>query len=363
MFRPKEHSVKEKMATKKITMDELLNGASQQSLEIGASIEAEILSVKKNEIIVDLGVHGVGVVPKREIGFSKKYEVGEIATVFVIESEYGDKILVSLRRATKEKGWDEVKAVTERGDTIEVVPYSANRGGLMIEYEGVRGFMPVSQLSSEHYPRVGSENKDELLNRLQTLIGKPIKAQILDIDKKQNKLIFSEREAIRDGLEKKFASVKVGDIVKGRITGVVDFGAFVNVDGIEGMVHISEISWERVVLPSDFLKVGDEISAKIIAIDKDRLSLSIKQLSEDPWLAEVEKFALGDDVKGTITRITPFGAFIQISSSVEALVHVSELGEGKQDPEKIFTLNEEKHFKILEINKDTRKILLRPTDK
>lgn len=363
MYLPKEHVVREKMATKKITMDELLSGASEEVLETGASIEAKVLSIKKNEIVVDLGMYGVGVVPKREIGFGKKYEIGETVTVFVVEADHGDEILVSLRKAAKEKGWDEVKAVTERGDTIEVVPYDANRGGLMIEYEGVRGFMPVSQLSSEHYPRVGSENKEELLTRLQTLVGRPIKAQILDIDKKQNKLIFSEREAIRDGLEKKFASIKVGDTVNGKVTGVVDFGAFVNVDGIEGMVHISEISWERVVSPGDFLKIGDEIKAKIIAIDKDRLSLSIKQLSEDPWLTEAEKFVLGDEIEGTITRITPFGAFVQISPSVEALVHVSELGEGRNDPEKIFTLNEKRRFKILEVNKDARKISLRSAEK
>lgn len=349
--------------TKTLTMDELLAGAQSNILEAGASLEATILSVKKNEIVVDLGAHGVGIVPKREISIGKKYAPGETVTVYVIEADYGDEVLVSLRRAMKEKGWDEVKAVTERGETIEVIPYDANRGGLMIEYEGVRGFMPVSQLSSEHYPRVGSENKDELLNRLRTLVGKPIKAQILDVDKKQNKLIFSEREAIKDGLEKKFASIKVGDTVKGRITGVVDFGAFVNVDGIEGMIHISEISWERVTSPADFLKVGDEVDAKIIAIDKDRLSLSIKQLQEDPWLTEADQFKVGDEVEGTITRITPFGAFVQISPSVEALVHVSELGEGKNDPEKFFTLNEKKNFRILEVNKDSRKISLRPADK
>ena len=122
--------------------------------------------------------------------------------------------------------------------------------------------------------------------------------------------------------------MKVGDVVDGVVTGVVDFGVFVNVDGIEGLVHISEISWERVSNPSDYVKVGETIKAKIIAIDKERLSLSIKQLTEDPWLSEVEKMSKGDKIEGTVTRITPFGAFVQISPAVEALVHVSELGEG-----------------------------------
>ena len=143
------------------------------------------------------------------------------------------------------------------------------------------------------------------------------------------------------------------------MTGVVDFGAFVNVDGVEGLIHISEISWERVNNPSDYVKVGDTIDAKIIAIDKERLSLSMKQLTEDPWLSEVSSLKRGDEVEGTITRITPFGAFVQISPAVEALVHVSELGNGNDvDPEKVFTLNERKKFKVLDIDKDGRKISL-----
>lgn len=230
---------------------------------------------------------------------------------------------------------------------------------MLVEYEGVRGFLPVSQLSAEHYPRVGSSDKDEILQRLNSLIGKSLKVRILDSDRKANKLIFSEKEAVKDGLAERFQSLKIGDTVNGVVTGVVDYGAFVNVDGIEGLVHISEISWERVSNPADYVKVGETIEAKIISIDKDRLSLSIKQLTQDPWLDEVAKFKAGDTVEGTVTRITPFGAFVQISPAVEALVHVSELGEGDNaDPEKVFMLNERKSFKILDIEKESRKISL-----
>ena len=260
----------------------------------------------------------------------------------------------------KDKGWDEILAKLEAAEVVEVVPCDANRGGLLVEYEGIRGFLPVSQLSAEHYPRVGSADKDEILQRLNSLVGKTIKVRILDANKKDNKLIFSEKEAVKDGLAARFAELKIGDTVKGMVTGVVDFGVFVNVDGIEGLIHISEISWERVNNPADYVKVGDEIDAKIIAIDKERLSLSIKQLTEDPWLSEVEKLKKGAKVEGTVTRITPFGAFVQISPAVEALVHVSELGEGNDvDPEKVFTLNERKSFKVLDIDKENRKISLK----
>ena len=239
-----------------------------------------------------------------------------------------------------------------------MTPYDANRGGLLAEYEGVRGFLPVSQLSAEHYPRVGSSDKDEILQRLNVLVNKEIRVRILDADRKANKPIFSEKEAIKEGLAERFEKLSVGDTIKGIVTGVVDFGVFVNVEGIEGLIHISEISWERVNNPSDYVKVGQTVEAKIIAIDKERLSLSMKQLTKDPWLDEVEQFKSGEDVEGTVTRITPFGAFVQLSPAVEALVHVSELGGDGTDPEKVFTLNERKTFTVLEIDKDNRKISL-----
>ena len=352
-----------KMAdAKKITMDELLNGneSSFKKAAAGDTVAGKILSVKKHEILIDLGAQGVGLVPRREASFAKNLNVGDEVTASVIEAEMNDGyVLLSLRKAVKDKGWDEIQAKLDSAETVNVTPCDANRGGLLVDYEGIRGFLPVSQLSAEHYPRVGSSDKDEILQRLNSLVGKTIRARILDANKKENKLIFSEKEAIKDGLAERFAELKIGDKIKGVVTGVVDFGVFVNIDGIEGLVHISEISWERVSNPSDYVKVGDMIEAKIIAIDKERLSLSMKQLVEDPWLSEVEAIKKGSKIEGTVTRITPFGAFVQISPAIEALVHVSELGEGSDvDPEKIFTLNERKDFKVLDIDKENRKISL-----
>jgi small subunit ribosomal protein S1 len=347
-------------ANKTITMDDLLKEEKFQQLTQGEVIEGTVLSVRKHEVLIDLGPLGIGFVPRREIGYNQKIDEGEKVTASVVDSEMDNGYaLLSLRKAAKDRGWDEVQRLVEAGETIEVTAYDANRGGLLVELEGVRGFLPVSQLSAEHYPRVGSADRDEILQRLNSLVSKPMQVRILDADKKANKLIFSEKEAIKDGLADRFEKLKVGDSVKGVITGVVDYGAFVNVEGIEGLIHISEISWERVNNPSDYVKVGDTIDAKIIAIDKDRLSLSLKQLQEDPWLKEVEQFKAGASVEGTVTRITPFGAFVQISPAVEALVHVSELGEdGDADPEKVFKLNERKDFRILDIDRDNRKISL-----
>ncbi|NLA43176.1 30S ribosomal protein S1 [Candidatus Saccharibacteria bacterium] len=350
------------MANAKITMDDLLAGtdASAKQLTAGEVITGTVLSLKKHEVLIDLGAQGVGFVPRREVGFSRSIAEGDEVTASVVDTELDNGMsLLSLRKAAKDRGWEEVAAKLEAGEVISIQPYDANRGGLLVEYEGVRGFLPVSQLSAEHYPRVGSSDKDEILQRLNGLIGKDMKVRILDADRKANKLIFSEKEAIKDGLAERFEKLAIGDEVEGVVTGVVDFGVFVNVEGIEGLVHISEISWERVNNPGDYVKVGQTIKAKIIAIDKDRLSLSMKQLTQDPWLSEVEKFAKGNKVEGTVTRITPFGAFVQISPAIEALVHISELGGANAaDPEKVFTLNERKEFVILDIDKESRKISL-----
>lgn len=345
--------------SKSITMDDLLKSIELEQLKVGDVVEGTITSVAKHEVWVDLGAQGVGVVSRRELG-GGEMELGQKITASVIEPELDEgHALLSMKRAAKDRGWDEVQRVFDDQETISVTPYDANRGGLLVELEGIRGFLPVSQLSAQNYPRVSGADKDEILQKLNSLIGRGIKVRILDVNRKDNKLIFSEKEAVKEEMQTRLTNLKVGDQVEGLVTGVIDFGAFVNVDGIEGLIHISEISWERVEDPRKYIKVDDKVKAKIISIDKDRLSLSLKQMTEDPWLEEVKKFKKGDQVEGKITRITPFGAFVQLSTSVEALVHVSEMSDDESvDPEKLFKLNEKKQFKVLEVDIESRKIAL-----
>lgn len=343
-----------------LTMDELLASNEVSQLQTGDVVEGEVTSIKKNEVWIDLGARGVGVVMRREIGYGQQLEAGQTITVSVIDPEMDEgHALLSMKRAVKDRGWDELQRVHEANDIVEIVPYDANRGGLLVEMEGIRGFLPVSQLAAGHYPRVSGADKDEILQKLNALTNKPLRVRVLDVSRKDNKLIFSEKEAVKDDMQARFSELKVGDEVKGVVTGVIDFGAFINVDGIEGLIHISEISWERVDNPRNYVKVGEELKAKIIAIDKDRLSLSLKQMSEDPWLEQVKSFKKDDVVEGKVTRITPFGAFVQLSPSVEALVHVSEMSDDEAvDPEKLFQLNEKKQFKVLDIDTESRKIAL-----
>ncbi len=349
-----------KLASSVATMDELLSSRQVKVLEAGDVIEGVVTSVKKNEVWVDLGDQGIGLVARREIGHGQEIEPGQLITVSVIDPDLDDgQALLSMKRAIKDKGWDEIQRLFDSQEIVEITPYDANRGGLLVELEGIRGFLPVSQLAAGHYPRVSGADKDEILQKLNALTNTTLRVRILDVSRKDNKLIFSEKEALKDDMQSRFKELKVGDIVEGTVTGVIDFGAFVNVDGIEGLIHISEISWERVDNPKTYLKPGDKVKAKIIAIDKDRLSLSLKQTTEDPWLEQVKAFKKDSVVKGKVTRITPFGAFVQLSPSVEALVHVSEMSDDENiDPEKLFQLNEKKEFKVLDIDKDNRKIAL-----
>lgn len=346
------------MAKTNLTMDELL-AQSPAQIKTGDMVEGVVTSVRKHEVWVDLGAHGMGVIFRREVGHQELNE-GDQITASVVDPELDEGYaLLSMKRAVKDRGWGELQRIFDDQEIVEVSPYDANRGGLLIELEGIRGFLPVSQLAAEHYPRVSDSDKDEILTKLNALTGQTLRTRILDLSRNDNKLIFSEKEAVRDDMQGRLEKLKVGDEVEGVVTGVIDFGAFINVDGIEGLVHISEISWERVEDPRQYVKVGDKIKAKIIAIDKDRLSLSIKQMSDDPWLSEVKKFKKGEVVEGKITRITPFGAFVQLSPSVEALVHVSEMSDDESiDPEEIFKLNEKKKFKVLDIDSENRKIAL-----
>ncbi|HVE80998.1 MAG TPA: S1 RNA-binding domain-containing protein [Candidatus Dormibacteraeota bacterium] len=349
-----------KSTAKKITMEELLEQQPVAAIRVGDVVEGTVVDVDKHEIWLDLGPKGTGQVIGREIEQSEDIKPGDTISAGVLDPESDDGVVIlSLKKVAKEKGWEALSEKLASGEVFTIYPYDANKGGLLVEAEGIRGFLPVSQLSAENYPRVSGADKDEILHRLTNLINKPLQVRVLDLDRRENKLIVSEKAARREDTESKVSQLKVGQTVKGLVTGVVDFGIFVNVDGIEGLVHISEIAWDRVENPSKYVKIGQEIEAKIIAIDRDKLSLSIKQLQEDPWQSEVEGLKVGGEVEGKITRITPFGAFVQVTPVVEALVHISELSDSHiEDPNKLVKLGEKKRFRIIAIDSEAHKLSL-----
>lgn len=344
-----------------VTMEELLAQADVAGgVSSGDVVEGIVIAADKHEVWLDLGARGTGVVVGREIEHNTSIHPGDTISASVIEPETEEGYaILSLRKVAKEKGWESLEDRFNAGEVFSVQAFDANKGGLLIEVDGIRGFLPVSQLSAENYPRVSGADKDEILHRLTSLVGKPLSVRILDLNRKENKLIFSEKAARREDTESRVSQMKVGDEVEGKVTGVVDFGIFVNVDGIEGLVHISEIAWDRVDNPGKYVKVGETVKAKIISIDRDKLSLSIKQLMPDPWLEESGKYKVGDSVEGTITRITPFGAFVQVTPVIEALVHVSELSDQHvDDPSNLVKVGEKKSFRVIAIDPEAHKLSL-----
>lgn len=342
-------------------MDQLLAEADIKAPMHGDIIEGSVISVEKHEIWLDLGPAGTGVVLGRETeSASRTLKPGDPISASVIDPETPEGyVVLSLRKVAKEKGWEALEQRHTSGEAFGVVPFDANRGGLLVEVDGIRGFLPVSQLSAENYPRVSGADKDEILHRLNQLVGQTLMVRVLDLDRKQNKLIVSEKAARRELTEDKISHIEVGAEVEGTVTGVVDFGVFVNVDGVEGMVHISEIAWDRIESPAKYVKVGDTVKAKVIAIDQDKLSLSMKQLTPDPWIKESEQFKVGDKVEGTVNRITPFGAFVQVTPVIEALVHISELSEGHvSDPSELVKVGEKKEFRVISIDPAQHKLSL-----
>lgn len=349
-------SINEAVASKADSMTGLLeSGAEIRVLKVGDIVEGTLLSVGKNEVYVDLVGYGVGVVRGRELYDDQatlaSLKVGDTIFASVVESENKDgNIELSLRQAGHERVWQTLKTKMEDREIVSTKILGANKGGLMIEINGVLGFLPVSQLNLEHYPRVEDGDKTKILSALQSYVGQSFAVQIITADPEEEKLIVSEKAVSEKKTEEHLQKLKMGDVVVGMVTGVVDFGIFVKFGELEGLAHISELAWQRVENPKDLFRVGQEVQAKIIAIDKGRVSLSVKQLQPDPWLEAVKQYKIGQVVEGKVTKIMPFGVFVELSPEIQGLAHLAELShEAIKDPENILKVGEVKSFKIISI--------------
>jgi small subunit ribosomal protein S1 len=338
------------------TMEELVNsGIEIRVLKAGDMVEGALLSVGKNEVYVDLEGYGVGVVRGRELyddeATLSALKPGDKIFVSVVEGENKEGIVeLSLRQAGQERVWQTLKEKMESKEVVRTKILEANKGGLMVEINNVMGFLPVSQLSLEHYPRVEDGDKNRILGVLQSYAGQLFDVQIITADSAEEKLIVSEKAVFEKEMENKLGALKIGMVVEGMITGVVDFGAFVKFGELEGLVHISELAWQRIENPKDIVKVGQKVTAKVISIDKGRVSLSIKQLQEDPWLEAVKKYQIGQSISGKVTKVMPFGVFVELDKDIQGLAHLMELShDAVKNPEDILKPGEEKEFKIISI--------------
>lgn len=354
-------------------MEALLEENPIKIPQIGDVLEGTVIDITSNSVLFDLGALGTGIVLGKEIkdGLALgKVKIGDkiSATLIDLENEDG-YIELSIREASYERAWIDLEAKRDSMTAVTTKVLDANKGGLMVEVNGITGFIPVSQLSSEHYPRVEDGDKNKILELLKKLVGKEILVRILDVDRETEKLIVSERAASSEKEKEVISQLQVGDVIEGEISGVVDFGAFVKFlppakagsdkenDKIEGLVHISELAWQLIDDPRTIVKTGDKVKAKIIGIDDTRISLSMKALAKDPWSEIAEKYKIGDSVQGKIDKINPFGAFVYLDKDIHGLAHVSEFQEvypGKKMDE-ILKAGETYSWKILSIEpKDHR---------
>lgn len=299
--------------------------------KVGDVVKCKIIAIDKGEVHVDIEGLTVGVVRGRELfGEAKEYANLKVdneveATVLELENENGEMEL-SFRIAGFARAWDNVRKWMQDSMTIKAKVLSANKGGLMVQLEGLAGFVPVSQLNPEHYPRVMGGDKNRILEKLRELINQEIEVKVIDVNEKEEKLIVSEKAVWEDAQKAVLESYKIGDVVEGEISALTSFGAFVKFgQDLEGLVHISEIAWQRIDHPKDILKVGDKIKAQIIQLDRSKIYLSIKRLVDDPWKLVKDKYKVGDKVAGKILKIEPFGLMVALDKDIHGLAHISEL--------------------------------------
>ncbi len=309
----------------------------------GDIVRGKVIGFGPFSVYVDLGSLGTGIIFGKEY-----YQAKSVVQELKINSEVSAKIVeldnedgyieLSLKEAHEKLGWDKVIEIEKNSETVTIRPSGANKGGLLAELYGIRGFLPLSQLALKHYPRVDNGDTTEILRHLQQLVGQELKVKIISADPKENKLIFSEKAVESKAIQELLKNYKKGDIVEGTITGLADFGAFIRfpfnkskkIDGpefMEGLIHISEIDWQLVHHPSEMLKIGDKVKAQIVDITPDgRVSLSLRALKKDPWKDYAKKFKAGQSVKGKVIKINPFGAIIEIAPNIRGLTRVSDFG-------------------------------------
>ncbi|HEY4502614.1 MAG TPA: S1 RNA-binding domain-containing protein [Candidatus Paceibacterota bacterium] len=298
----------------------------------GDLVEGPVIAIEKSSVYIDVPPFGTGIIYGREFlnasDILRKVNLGDIVAAKVVETESRDGYIeLSLKEARQALIWSEAESAIANMTVFELPIKDANKGGLIIEWQGIQGFLPASQLKSEHYPRVESGDKDRILDELKKLIGERLAVSIITADPKEGKLIFSEKDPEKKEKGDIIDHYTVGDVVEGDVTGMVDFGVFVKIEeGLEGLVHISEMDWGLVEDPRTMYSVGDKISVKIIEIKDGKISLSIKALKQNPWEEASQKYKKGDTVPGVVIKHNKHGALISIEEGVAGLVHISDFG-------------------------------------
>jgi len=324
----------QKKSNKNSEMEELLNAKDAPALpKIGENIKGKVIEMGSNIIYVDLGSIGTGAIygygKFNGLSVFKNLKPGSSISATVVDLENEDGYIeMSLKQTSADMIWKELEKKMEEKEVITTTVLEANKGGLMVKINGVVGFLPASQLTGEHYPRVSDGDKNKILSLLTQIVGKDVNVRIIGVDRNEGKLIVSEKITKEKEELEKISDLKLGNIIEGEISGIVDFGVFVKFNKtLEGLVHISELAWKLIDDPRKLFNVGQKVRCKIIGIDDSRISLSIKALENDPWNKVGEKYQVGQKVSGEVTKVNPFGAFVQLDKDIHGLVHISKLPE------------------------------------
>ena len=333
--------------------------------KVGDLVEGIVIGKESGAVYLDLGEWGTGIIYGVEYFRAqdtlKNIKKGDTlsAKLTELENDEGYREL-SLKEAGEEISWGALKKKRDSGEMIEAEITDANRGGLMTKIDDIIGFLPVSQLAPDHYPRVEGGDKEKILEELRLFVGQKLRVRVIDVLPKENKLIVSERAAEDEGIKEALTKYKVGEVVEGEITGIVEFGAFIKFDTLlEGLIHISELDWQLIEDPRDVVKVGDKVKAKIVDIsDAGRVSLSLKALKDDPWKDIEKSIKVGEVVEGEIKRINTYGALVELQEGIQGLLHVS-LFDNVDAMKEALQLNDKKKFEVTSVDPEEHRIALK----
>ncbi|MDD4151646.1 MAG: S1 RNA-binding domain-containing protein [Candidatus Gracilibacteria bacterium] len=351
------------MATNDMTLfEELLSQAPAINYpKTGDIVNGTVVKVEKKNILVNVANQFTGLVVSKEIGntidLTTLTEGSNIEVMVLGDSAEKGLLILSLKRANQIRNITNLTKYFTSEEIIKVRPTEANKGGLLVDIDGLKGFIPVSQLTPIHYPRVEGADPEKILEHLNGLVGKEFTVRVINVDEAGKKIIFSEKAAISEGRKKALETLKVGDTVEGVVSGILTYGLFVTFDGLEGLVHVSEIDWGHVNDPSKFAKVGQKVKVKVIGLDSDKISLSIKRLQENPWEVLARKYKINDIIKAPVSRISQFGAFLDLEGGIQGLIHLSEISHGVvRDIREYIKVGQDVEAKIINFDPITKRI-------
>lgn len=350
------------------TMQGLMSDAASEfrTLQRGDVVEGVVVSADRDGVLVDIGTKSEGMVPAGEAQSLLDHgeiHVGEEVLVYVVQPEDQDgHVVLSVNRARAERGWRTMQHLFEDGQIFDAEVIDHNKGGLIVNADGVRGFIPLSQVAGV---RLDGSSEDEVREKLASMVGQTIPVKVLEINRRRNRLILSERQAVQErrGLRKEqlINELKEGEVRHGRVSSLCDFGAFVDLGGADGLVHLSELAWRQVSHPREVLQVGQEVDVYVLNVDREKkkIALSLRRLQPEPWTTIADRYSPGDVVQGTITKLATFGAFARVEDGIEGLIHISELGEGHiVHPRNVVKEGDRVTLRVLRVEPERRRLAL-----